>query len=86
MKPQTLLIMAGIATAVATASCSFFEEKNTNDDAYSDYIGQVNAHIDRRLAEYNEKEEARLPIFIPREAKADWCFKGFIVVKTLLHI
>ena len=82
MKPQTLLIMAGIATAVATASCQFFEEKKTSDDEAEaidqDYIGQVNAHIDRRLAEFNEKEEARLPIFIPREAKADFQDLSFI--------
>ena len=86
MKPQTLLIMAGIATAVATASCQFFEEKKTNDEAaeYDDYIGQVNAHIDRRLAEYNEKEEARLPIFIPREAKAD--FQNLSFIKTAAQI
>ena len=86
MKPQTLLIMAGIATAVATASCQFFEENTTHDEAeeYSDYIGQVNAHIDRRLAEFNEKEEARLPIFIPREAKAD--FQNLSFIKTAAQI
>ena len=86
MKPQTLLIMAGIATAVATASCQFFDEKNTSDEAdeYSDYIGQVNAHIDRRLDEFNEKEEARLPIFIPREAKAD--FQNLSFIKTAAQI
>ena len=88
MKPQTLLIMAGIATAVATASCQFFEEKKTTDDEAEaieqDYIGQVNAHIDRRLAEYNEKEEARLPIFIPREAKAD--FQNLSFIKTAAQI
>ena len=86
MKPQTLLIMAGIATAVATASCQFFEEKKTNDEAEenSDYIGQVNAHIDRRLAEFNEKEEARLPIFTPREAKAD--FQDLSFIKTSAQI
>ena len=86
MKPQTLLIMAGIATAVATASCQFFEENTTHDEAeeYSDYIGQVNAHIDRRLAEFNEKEEARLPIFIPREAKAD--FQNLSFIKTSAQI
>ena len=88
MKPQTLLIMAGIATAVATASCQFFEEKKTTDDEAEaieqDYIGQVNAHIDRRLAEYNEKEEARLPIFIPREAKAD--FQDLSFIKTSAQI
>ena len=88
MKPQTLLIMAGIATAVATASCQFFEEKKTTDDEAEaieqDYIGQVNAHIDRRLAEYNEKEEARLPIFIPREAKAD--FQDLSFIKTAAQI
>ena len=87
MKPQTLLIMAGIATAVATASCQFFEEKKTTDEAEAieqDYIGQVNAHIDRRLAEYNEKEEARLPIFIPREAKAD--FQDLSFIKTAAQI
>ena len=74
MKLQTLLIMAGIATAVATASCRFFEEKKTNDDDddNGDYIGQVNAHIDRRLAEFNEKEEARLPVFVPREARQEF--------------
>ena len=88
MKPQTLLIMAGIATAVATASCQFFEEKKTSDDEAEaidqDYIGQVNAHIDRRLAEFNEKEEARLPIFIPREAKAD--FQNLSFIKTSAQI
>ena len=86
MKPQTLLIMAGIATAVATASCQFFEEKKTNDEAEEnrDYIGQVNAHIDRRLAEFNEKEEARLPIFTPREAKAD--FHDLSFIKTSAQI
>jgi len=86
MKLQTLLIMAGIATAVATASCQFFEEKKTTDEAEenSDYIGQVNAHIDRRLAEFNEKEEARLPIFIPREAKAEFQDLSFIKIASQL--
>ena len=82
MKPQTLLIMAGIATAVATASCQFFEEKKTTDDEAEaieqDYIGQVNAHIDRRLNDFNEKEEAKLPVFSSRQLRDEFMDLSFI--------
>ena len=40
------------------------EEKIDND-----YYNQVYAHIDRRLSEFNEKEEAKLPIFSSKELK-----------------
>ena len=44
----------------------------------NDYYNQVNAHIDRRLNEFNEKEEARLPIFSPSGIKEDFMALSFI--------
>ena len=72
MKLQTLLILAGIATALTAASCRFTDRTNNDSDSADDYIGQVNAHIDRRLSEFNEKEEAELPIFTPREIRKEF--------------
>ena len=77
MKLQTLFTLAGVTAALATASCQFASDNKGADDN-SDYISHVNAHIDRRLAEFNEKEEARLPIFVPREARETFRNLSFI--------
>jgi hypothetical protein len=43
-----------------------------------DYYNQVYAHIDRRLNEYNEKEEAKLPVFSSKEVKSAFQDLSFI--------
>jgi len=88
MKLQTILLLTGIAAGLMTVSCqssvsaeaeAFFgpppkgkvEDKDENKiDA--DYYSQVNSHIDRRLNEFNEKEEARLPVFSSKEVKDEF--------------
>lgn len=44
----------------------------------ADFYGQVNAHIDRRLNEFNEKEEAKLPIFSSKEVRDEFMELSFI--------
>ena len=44
----------------------------------ADFYGQVNAHIDRRMNEFNEKEEAKLPIFSSKEVKTEFMNLSFI--------
>ena len=46
--------------------------------ANADFYSQVNAHIDRRLTEFNEKEEAKLPIFSSKEARDEFMELSFI--------
>ena len=50
------------------------EESAANADFYT----QVNRHIDRRLSEFNEKEEAKLPIFSSKQVKDDFMDLSFI--------
>ena len=52
--------------------------------ANADFYAQVNRHIDRRLSEFNEKEEAKLPIFSSKEVKDD--FMEFSFIKTAEQI
>ena len=44
----------------------------------ADFYAMVNAHIDRRLQQYNEKEEVKQPIFISREAREEFQQMSFI--------
>ncbi len=44
----------------------------------TDFYAQVNAHIDRRLNEFNEKEEAKLPIFASKEVRDEFMELSFI--------
>ncbi len=46
--------------------------------ANADFYTQVNRHIDRRLNEFNEKEEAKLPIFESVEARDEFLSLSFI--------
>lgn len=46
--------------------------------ANADFYSQVNRHIDRRLSEFNEKEEAKLPIFESVEARDEFLSLSFI--------
>ena len=46
--------------------------------ANADFYAQVNRHIDRRLSEFNEKEEAKLPIFSSKQVKDDFMELSFI--------
>ena len=46
--------------------------------ANADFYAQVNAHIDRRLSEFNEKEEAKLPVFSSKQVKDDFMDLSFI--------
>jgi len=50
------------------------EENAANADFYT----QVNAHIDRRLNEFNEKEEAKLPIYFSKEVRNEFMALSFI--------
>ena len=44
----------------------------------ADYYAQVNAHIDRRLLQYNDKEEVKQPVFVSREAKDEFQQMSFV--------
>ena len=46
----------------------------------ADFYNEVNSHIDRRLNEFNEKEESELPVFTPERAKDD--FRDLSFVRT----
>lgn len=46
--------------------------------ANADFYTQVNRHIDRRLSEFNEKEEAKLPIFESKDARDEFLSLSFI--------
>ena len=50
------------------------EENAANADFYT----QVNRHIDRRLSEFNEKEEAKLPLFESKDARDEFLALSFI--------
>ena len=83
MKLQTILVLTGIAAGLMSVSCqsSGSNRKSSNyDEIDSDYYAMVNAHIDRRLNEFNEKEEAKLPVFSPEQAKDD--FQGLSFIKS----
>ena len=44
----------------------------------ADYYAQVNAHIDRRLQQYNDKEEVKQPVFVSTEAKDEFQQMSFV--------
>ncbi|MBQ7730685.1 MAG: hypothetical protein IJT68_02470 [Lentisphaeria bacterium] len=50
----------------------------------SDFYAQVNGHIDRRLNEFNEKEEAKLPIFSSRDVRDE--FLGLSFIQSAMQI
>ncbi len=101
MKLQTILLLTGIAAGLMTVSCqssveseaeAFFgpppkgkaavEAENKID---SDFYAQVNAHIDRRMNEFNEKEEAKLPIFSSREVRDEFLSLSFVQSAMQIH-
>lgn len=43
-----------------------------------DFYNQVNSHIDRRLNEFNEKEEVKKPVFVSKEAMEEFRNLSFI--------
>lgn len=43
-----------------------------------DFYNQVNSHIDRRLDEFNEKEEVKKPVFVSKEAMEEFRSLSFI--------
>ena len=53
-------------------------ESEADKKASSDYYSMVNAHLDRRLDEFNEKEEAKLPVFSSKDAKDEFMELSFI--------
>ena len=84
MKLQTILLLTGIAAGLTTVSCKSLDdevqefygtskktkaEAKAEDETANDYFNQVSAHIDRRLNDFNEKEEAKLPIFSSKEVQ-----------------
>ena len=99
MKLQTILLLTGIAAGLLTVSCQSTEDEaeaffgrpgpnrnnvRTEDQENDNYYDQVSAHIDRRLGEFNEKEEVKLPVFMSRQAKDD--FMDFSFVKSAEQI
>ena len=81
MKLQTILFLTGIAAGLMSVSCQTSDTENQfrdDDGIDSDYYAKVNAHIDRRLNEFNEKEEAASPVFSSEEAKNDFMNLSFI--------
>ena len=52
----------------------------------ADFYSQVNAHIDRRMSEFNEKEEAKLPIFSSKEVKDEFMDLSFIKTSEQLSL
>ena len=46
--------------------------------ANADFYSQVDRHIDRRLNEFNEKEEAKLPFFDSKDARDEFLSLSFI--------
>ena len=56
----------------------FEAEEKARDEANRDYYAKVNAHIDRRLNDFNEKEEVQLPVFSSDEAEKDFMELSFI--------
>ena len=71
MKLQSILLLTGLAAGLMTVSCQSSGEKapRKDQDIDNDYYNMVNAHIDRRLNEFNEKEEAKLPVFSSKEVR-----------------
>ena len=53
------------------------EAQDAKDFDY-DFYNQVNTHIDRRLNEFNEKEEVKTPIFVSKEAMEEFRNLSFI--------
>ena len=88
MKLQTILLLTGIAAGLMTVSCQSSGEKIERpvfeDDIDNDFINKVNAHIDRRLNEFNEKEEAKLPVFSSKEVQED--FQEFSFIRNAAQI
>lgn len=93
MKLQTILLLTGIAAGLTTVSCKSLDDEvrefygtpkksdakpKVEDEVDNDYFNQINAHIDRRLDEFNEKEEAKLPIFSSKEVKDDFMNLSFV--------
>lgn len=78
MKLQTIFILTGLAAGLMTVSCQSSGTDNQKTDRDNDYYSMVNAHIDRRLNEFNEKEEAKLPIFSSKEVKEKFMGVSFI--------
>ena len=94
MKLQSILLLTGLAAGITTVSCKstadeveeFYgrsapnrAEAEAKDEAADyDFYDQVYAHIDRRLNEFNEKEEAKLPVFSSKEARDEFMDLSFI--------
>ena len=53
-------------------------EEKAKASADKDYYAKVNEHIDRRLNEFNEKEEVKLPVFASKEARDEFKQLSFI--------
>ncbi len=52
----------------------------------ADFYSQVSAHIDRRMNEFNEKEEAKLPVFSSKEVKDEFMDLSFIKTSEQLSL
>ena len=59
-------------------------EEEAAEKLKNDYYNQINAHIDRRLDEFNEKEEVKLPVFSSMEVQQDFMDFSFIKSAELL--
>lgn len=59
-------------------------EEEAAEKIKNDYYDQISAHIDRRLDEFNEKEEVKLPVFSSKEVQQD--FMDFSFIKSAEQI
>jgi len=59
-------------------------EAQEKDAIDLNYYDEVNAHIDRRLNEFNDKDEVKLPVFSSKEARDD--FKDFSFIRSANQI
>ena len=94
MKLQNYLLLTGIAAGLMTVSCQSSTNKEAEEffgrpapdrakaeaqeQIDADFYAQVNAHIDRRLQQYNNKEEVKQPVFVSREAQGEFQEMSFI--------
>lgn len=80
------------AEAEAFYGTTYPKEKKvtTEDEAEAknkaDFYSQVSAHIDRRLNEFNEKEEVKLPVFSSKEVKDEFMDLSFIRTSEQLRL
>jgi len=61
-------------------------EETAEEKANENYYDQINAYIERRLNEFNEKDEVKLPVFTSQQAKDDFSEFSFIKSAGLIDV